>query len=113
MDRVEHLGVKEAALFEGVNPKTLLRRLERKRVVLANDDEDGRRRLVPVTALSGTAIRAWMKKAAIVPAARPANALHRLFSSRFHPRRSRRFSTPRHRRLHVITSHTSTAGRNF
>ena len=61
MDRVEHLGVKEAAEFEGVKYKTLLRRLERKRIILANDPEDGRRALMPVSALSPRAYRAFVK----------------------------------------------------
>jgi len=57
---VEYLGVKEAARLESVSPKTLLRRLERNRIILANDPEDGRRKLIPVSALSKSAYQAWM-----------------------------------------------------
>jgi len=61
MDRVEHISVIEAASFEGVAYKTLLRRLERRRIILANDSEDGRRKLLPVSALSKNAYNNWVK----------------------------------------------------
>jgi hypothetical protein len=62
MERVEHLGVKEAARFEGCEYRTYLRRLERKPIILMNDPEDARRKLVPVSALSRAAYQAWMKE---------------------------------------------------
>jgi hypothetical protein len=53
--------VKEGAEFEGVAPKTLLRRLERRRVILLVDREDSRRKLLPISALSPGAREAWLK----------------------------------------------------
>lgn len=61
MDRLEYLGVNEAAQFEGVSPKTLQRRLERKDIVLMSDAEDGRKKLVPFSALSPGAREAHRK----------------------------------------------------
>jgi hypothetical protein len=61
MDRMEYLGVKEAAQVKGVKPKTLHRWLERKRITLANDAEDGRKRLLPISALSPGEREAWQK----------------------------------------------------
>ena len=52
MERLEHIPVGEAAQFEGVSPKTLQRRLERKAIILPRDPEDARKKLVPVSALS-------------------------------------------------------------
>jgi hypothetical protein len=62
MEKVEYLGVKEAAPFEGCSTKTLYKRLERKRVILASDPEDSRRKLLPLTALSPRAYEAWLKE---------------------------------------------------
>jgi hypothetical protein len=61
MATAQYIGVKEAAQVEGVSPETLLTRYRRKRMVLANDPEDARRKLVPVSALSTTAYHEWMK----------------------------------------------------
>jgi hypothetical protein len=61
MDRVEHLGVEAAARFEGVSPKTLAKRLERKRIFLPADPEDSRRKLIPVSVLSTSAYQAWFE----------------------------------------------------
>jgi hypothetical protein len=61
MNAAQHLGLKEMAQFEGVNPKTLQRRLERKHIILADDPEDARRKLVPVSAMSGRAYQSWME----------------------------------------------------
>jgi hypothetical protein len=61
MDAVRHLGVKEVAQFEGINPKALLRRLERKRITLPVDPEDTRRKLIPVSVMSPTAYQAWVR----------------------------------------------------
>ena len=61
MDRVEYLGVTEGARFEGVSPKTLLRRLERKRIILASDPEDARKKLMPFSALSPGAREVWRR----------------------------------------------------
>jgi hypothetical protein len=61
MDAVRHLGVKEVARFEGIPPKTLLRRLERSRIHLPVDPEDSRRKLIPVSAMSPEAYQAWVK----------------------------------------------------
>jgi hypothetical protein len=49
---MEYLGVREVAQLKGLRPKTLQRWLERKGIILANDPEDGRRKLVPVSVLS-------------------------------------------------------------
>lgn len=61
MDKVEHLGVREAAAFEGVSEKTLTARYRRHQIILVNDCEDGRRKFVPVSALSPCAYRAFVK----------------------------------------------------
>jgi hypothetical protein len=61
MEAVRHLGVTEVARFEGIPPKTLLRRLERKRIILAIDPEDTRRKLIPVSVLSPAAYQAWVR----------------------------------------------------
>jgi hypothetical protein len=61
MDAVRHLGVAEAARLEAIPPKTLLRRYERKRIILPVDPEDSRRKLIPVSALSPTAYQAWVR----------------------------------------------------
>jgi len=58
---VRYLGVIEVARYEGVPPKTLLRRYERKRIILPVDPEDTRRKLVPVSLLSPTAYQAWVR----------------------------------------------------
>lgn len=61
MEAVRHLGVEAAAQFEGINPKALLRRFERKRIILPTDPEDTRRKLVPVCLLSPPAYQAWVR----------------------------------------------------
>jgi hypothetical protein len=61
MDRLEHLRVAAAAEFEGVNPRALLRRYGRKGIILVNDPEDARKKLVPVSALSPGAREARQK----------------------------------------------------
>jgi hypothetical protein len=61
MERLEHIPVGEAAQSEGVSPKTLQRRLERKRIILTSDPEDARKKLVPVSALSPGAREARQK----------------------------------------------------
>ncbi|MGA3325973.1 MAG: hypothetical protein ABSF45_15990 [Terriglobia bacterium] len=61
MDAVRHLGVKEVAQFEGVNPKALLRRYERKRIILVTDPEDSRRKLIPLSVMSPSAYQAWVR----------------------------------------------------
>jgi hypothetical protein len=53
--------VEDAADLEGVSPKTLQRRLERKGIVLMTDLEDGRKKLMPFSALSPGAREAWRK----------------------------------------------------
>jgi len=58
---MEYIRVDEAAQLEGVNSKTLLRRFLRKRVIMANDGEDGRKKLVPLSALSPGARQARLK----------------------------------------------------
>jgi hypothetical protein len=60
MDAVEYLGVQEAAHLESAKPRALLRRYSRKRVLLATDPEDARRKLVPVSALSRNAYQEWV-----------------------------------------------------
>ncbi len=59
MDTVQHIAVAEAARFEGIQPKTLLRRYERKGIVLPVDPDDSRKRRVPVPLLSPAAYQAW------------------------------------------------------
>jgi len=61
VDKTEYLGMKQAAELEGVKPDTLLKRIRRKHVVLANDSEDARRKVIPVSALSRSAYQAWVK----------------------------------------------------
>ena len=61
MGKVQHLSVAAAAEFEGVNPRALLRRYGRKGIILVNDPEDARRKLVPVSALSRNACAEWVK----------------------------------------------------
>lgn len=61
MEAVRHLGVAEFARFEGIRPKTLLRRVERSRVLLIPDPEDSRRKLIPVSAMTPTGYQAWMR----------------------------------------------------
>jgi len=58
----EYLGVKEAAQFEGVSPGALLARARRKHVIMANDSDDGRRKLFPVSALSSDAVQRRVKE---------------------------------------------------
>ena len=58
---MEYLGVREAAQLEGVTPKTLQRRLERKRIILTSDPEDARKKLMPFSALSPGAREARQK----------------------------------------------------
>lgn len=53
--------MKEAAQLEGVSAGALRRRLERGRVILPSDPEDGRRKLIPVSALSRNAYETWFK----------------------------------------------------
>jgi hypothetical protein len=61
MSGAEYIRTEEAAQLEGTSAKTLLRRLERKRIILANDPEDARRKLVPVSALSRNGYQEWVK----------------------------------------------------
>ena len=61
MERAEHIGVKEAARFEGVNPGALLTKFRRKHMFLAGNPEDARKKLIPVSALSRSAYEAWVK----------------------------------------------------
>lgn len=89
MEKVEYIGVKDAARYEGVSEETLTARYRRHHIILVNDCEDGRRKLVPVSALSSSAYQAWMKdkvcgalqggketpEQAIVPAAESTQAL--------------------------------------
>lgn len=67
MNSTEHIPIREAAEYESiaegkrVNPKTLQRRFLRKRIILSNDPEDARRKLVPISALSAAASQARIK----------------------------------------------------
>jgi hypothetical protein len=61
MDTVLYLAVNDAARVEGVNPRALLRRYGRKGVILANDPEDARRKVVPILALSRSGYQEWVK----------------------------------------------------
>jgi len=77
MGSVEYMPIREAAQLEGVSPDTLLTRYRRKRIILANDPEDGRKKIVPVSALSLDATQRYMREqvqAALQGMARPPQA---------------------------------------
>jgi len=64
MDAARHLGMMEVARFAGKSARAIQRKLERKRVVLPVDPEDGRRKLVPVSVVSELfpkAYQAWVR----------------------------------------------------
>lgn len=62
MNAAEFIPIREAARLEGVSPGALLVKLRRKHIVLMNDDEDRRRKLAPVSALSSAALQARAKE---------------------------------------------------
>ena len=65
MDSMEYLGVKEKARLEGCTYKAELKWLERHAVASICDPKKGSKILVPVSALSGPAYKAWMKEQVI------------------------------------------------
>lgn len=70
MNSAQHLGIslslEEAAELECVSYQALKKRLKRSRTRLQDDGEDGRRKLVPLTALSSNAYARWLAKQSAV-----------------------------------------------
>jgi hypothetical protein len=62
MDGEQHIRLEEMAQDEGLNPKSLQRQLERKRVISITDPEDSRRRLYSISAMSPSALHKCLKR---------------------------------------------------
>jgi len=61
MDRTEYIPLGKAAELEQMPSRRLQKRLQRARIVLMHDVDDGRKKLMPFSALSPGAREAWQK----------------------------------------------------
>jgi hypothetical protein len=66
-----YIRIQKGAILEGVPYQRLKKRLQRSQIVLMNDREDSRQKLMPLTALSPHAYEHWLKEQAALAFASP------------------------------------------
>jgi len=66
-----YIRIQKGAILEGVPYQRLKKRLQRSQIVLMNDPEDSRQKLMPLTALSPRAYEHWLKEEAALAFASP------------------------------------------